>query len=78
MGSVEGLQGRWSSGEPFKTDGDLPSPTQFHTRAVGQSRVIACGQQTQILLLKMLVTTTTNMLQLHLLSKCSSSLLSQS
>lgn len=41
---MEGLQGRWSSGEPFKTDGDLPSPTQFHTRAVGQSRVIACGQ----------------------------------
>jgi hypothetical protein len=78
MGSVDGLQGRWSSGEPFKTDGDLPSPTQFHTRAVGQSRVIACGQQKQILLLKMLVTATTNMFQLHLLSKRSYSLLSQS
>jgi hypothetical protein len=78
MGSVEGLQGRWSSGEPFKTDGDLPSPTQFHTRDVGQSRVIACGQQKQILLLKMLVIATTNMFQLHLLSKHSYSLLSQS
>lgn len=44
IGRVDGAQGRWSRGEPFRTDGDLPSPTQFHTRAVGQSSVIACGQ----------------------------------
>lgn len=44
IGRVDGAQDRWSKGEPFRTDGDLPSPTQFHTRAVAQSRVIACGQ----------------------------------
>jgi hypothetical protein len=44
IGRVDGAQGRWSRGDPFRTDGDLPSPTQFHTRAVGQSSVIACGK----------------------------------
>lgn len=42
MGSSDGAQGRRSRGEPVNHDVALPSPALFHTKAVGQSRVIAC------------------------------------
>ena len=40
LGKAEGGQGNRSNGDPFKTEFDLPSPIQFHTKAVGQSMVI--------------------------------------
>lgn len=40
IGSEDGVQERWSRGEPFNKEADFPSPILFHTRAVGHSSVI--------------------------------------
>ena len=42
MGRLEGLQGKMSSGDPQINREVLPSPSQFHTSAVGQRRVMVC------------------------------------
>lgn len=42
IGILDGAQGKMSRGEPHRNEEVLPSPSQFHTRAVGQRRVAVC------------------------------------